>query len=284
MNVPQKLSQTREVLKIINGQKTSDGDGVQLTRMIGNQYLDMIDPFLLMDAFGSDKPMDYIGGFPDHPHRGFETVTYMLAGKMRHKDNAGNEGVIQEGGIQWMSAGRGIIHSEMPEQERGLLSGIQLWVNLPKDNKMSKPKYQEHTKDFIPMEQNGNYSVKVIAGSTKNGTNGIIENSIIEPVYWDIKLDEEASLDENIPNSHNCFIYVLEGEIEVGEYRNTINKNQLAVLDVGSSVIISSRSSARFLLIAGIPLNEPVVRGGPFVMNTREEIQQAFNDYKKGKF
>ncbi len=276
--------QTREVLQIVNGQKTADGDGVQLTRMIGYQSLDMLDPFLLMDAFGSDKPMDYIGGFPAHPHRGFETVTYMLAGKMRHKDNAGNQGVIEAGGIQWMSAGRGIIHSEMPEQQDGLLKGIQLWVNLPKEDKFMQPKYQEYDKRRIPFEQSSHYSINVIAGTTLKGTQGIIQNSKIAPIYWDVKLEEGSYFSQNIPQSHNSFIYVLDGEIEIGEYRNSVKKAQLAVLDKGNLITIMSQSHARFIVVAGKPLNEPVARGGPFVMNTREEIQQAFNDYQTGKF
>jgi len=276
--------QTREVMQIVNGQQTSDGDGVQLTRMIGYQSLDMLDPFLLMDAFGSDKPSDYIGGFPSHPHRGFETVTYMLAGKMRHKDNAGNEGVIEEGGIQWMSAGRGIIHSEMPEQQDGLLSGIQLWVNLPKADKFMQPKYQEHDKEKIPFEKSSHYSISVIAGTTQKGTQGIIENDKIDPIYWDIKLEQDSTFRENIPSSHNSFIFVLGGEIEIGENRNALKKGQLAVLDKGSFLRVMSKSHARFIVVAGKPLNEPVARGGPFVMNTREEIQQAFTDYQTGKF
>ncbi len=276
--------QTREVLKVINGQKTSDGDGVQLTRMIGYHELDMLDPFLLMDSFGSDEPLDYIGGFPEHPHRGFETVTYMIAGKMRHKDNAGNHGVIEKGGIQWMSAGRGIIHSEMPEQQDGLLLGIQLWVNLPKKDKLIAPKYQEYSKDKIPLEINSHYSIAVIAGQTKNTTQGIIKNDRINPIYWDVKLEEESLFQENIPHGHNGFIFVLDGEITVGEFRNTINKGQLAVLDDGSSITIRSQTHARFIVVAGKPLNEPVARGGPFVMNTQQEIKQAFSDYRSGNF
>ncbi len=284
MNTTQMKNQTREVFQIVNGQKTSDGDGVQLTRMIGYQSLDMLDPFLLMDAFGSDKPLDYIGGFPAHPHRGFETVTYMLAGKMRHKDNAGNEGIIEEGGIQWMSAGRGIIHSEMPEQKDGLLSGIQLWVNLPKADKFMQPKYEEHDKDKIPFEKNSHYSINIIAGTTKKGTKGIIENLKIDPIYWDVKLEQDSLFTENIPSSHNSFIFVLDGEIEIGEYRNALKKGQLAVLDKGSFLTVMSKSHARFIVVAGKPLNEPVARSGPFVMNTRKEIQQAFTDYQTGNF
>ncbi|MBL4659421.1 MAG: pirin family protein [Alcanivoracaceae bacterium] len=273
----------REVLKIIDGQKTSDGDGVQLTRLIGTAELNLIDPFLLMDAFGSDKPLDNIGGFPSHPHRGFETVTYMLAGKMRHKDSAGNAGVIAEGGVQWMTAGKGIIHSEMPEQQDGLLSGLQLWVNLPQSVKMTESKYQEYSKDDVPLDQsNPGYSIRVIAGKTQNGVNGVIENSHINPIYWDVKLHENRQFKEIIPAEHNAFLFVLEGNVYVGESQQLVNKGQLALLDMGEALSISSNTASRFIVIAGKPLNEPIARGGPFVMNSQEEIQQAFNDYNSG--
>jgi len=278
------LSQNpREVNKIINGQKTTDGDGVVLTRIIGTQQLNMLDPFLLLDAFGSDRPLDYIGGFPSHPHRGFETVTYMLAGKMRHKDSAGNEGVIEAGGIQWMTAGKGIIHSEMPEQENGLLSGLQLWVNLPQAKKMSEPKYQEHAKELIAEDKNDDFKLKVIAGTSQAGTQGIIKNSDIDPIYWDVELNPQSSFNEKIAITHNAFVYVLQGDIYIGEQHAHIGTGQLAVLSTGDSITIESReTNSRFVVIAGIPLNEPVARGGPFVMNTNEEIQQAFNDYRTG--
>ena len=273
----------REIRKIVDGQKTSDGDGVQLTRLIGTAELNLIDPFLLMDAFGSDKPLDYIGGFPSHPHRGFETVTYMLAGKMRHKDSAGNAGVIAEGGVQWMTAGKGIIHSEMPEQQDGLLSGLQLWVNLPKSQKMMKPKYQEYSKDDVPLDQSAEgYSIRVIAGETKNGVKGIIENNNINPIYWDVKLHENCQFREIIPAEHNAFLFVLEGNVNVGESQQLVKNGQLAVLNRGDALLISSNIASRFVVIAGTPLNEPIARGGPFVMNSREEIQQAFDDYHSG--
>jgi len=275
----------RKIEKIITGIKASDGDGVQLTRIIASPELDMLDPFLLMDAFGSDKSQDYIGGFPPHPHRGFETVTYMLAGKMRHKDSVGNSGVIETGGMQWMSAGKGIIHSEMPEQEKGLLAGLQLWVNLPASHKMDEPKYQEVGADDIPEEVRGNTCfLKVIAGKTKNGTQGAIHNDWVDPIYWDIKLSSGARFNDEIPQGHNAFIYVIEGELQV-EGSKVIQK-QLAILSNSgdeNEVEIEATSLSRFLLIAGKPLNEPVARGGPFVMNTRQEIQQAFADYESGQ-
>ncbi|MCK5901780.1 MAG: pirin family protein [Cocleimonas sp.] len=272
----------RTIKKIITGEKTSDGKGVQLTRLIGSSALDMLDPFLLMDAFGSDKPQDYIGGFPPHPHRGFETVTYLFAGKMRHKDSVGNSGIIETGGVQWMRAGKGIIHSEMPEQEEGVLFGVQLWVNLPTTHKMSEPHYQEVNKTGIPKEiRGGDCFLKVIAGKTKNGTQGAMSHDLIDPLYWDIHFSQHATFSDKIPAGHNAFIYVIEGEITV--YGESVTKNQLAVLSDGHHIEIKSASSARFLLIAGKPLNEPVSRSGPFVMNTDEEIQQAFADYESGK-
>ncbi len=275
----------RKIEKIITGMKASDGDGVQLTRIIASPELDMLDPFLLMDAFGSDKPQEYIGGFPPHPHRGFETVTYMLAGKMRHKDSVGNEGVIEAGGVQWMRAGKGIIHSEMPEQEEGLLAGFQLWVNLPASHKMSEPSYQEVGEADIPEEVRGDSChLKVVAGRTSKGTEGAISNDLVDPIYWDINLASGAQFSDVIPEGHNAFIYVIEGELRVADSK--VNSKQLAILsnsDNQNSVEIEATSLSRFLLIAGKPLNEPVARGGPFVMNTREEIQQAFADYESGQ-
>ena len=262
--------------------KTSDGKGVQLTRMIASEALEMLDPFLLMDVFGSDEPQDYIGGFPPHPHRGFETVTYMFAGKMRHKDSVGNSGIIETGGIQWMRAGKGIIHSEMPEQEEGLLSGVQLWVNLPATHKMSEPSYQEVSKANIPKETRSNDCfLNVIAGKTKEGTQGIIRNTLVDPLYWDIHLSKHAIFTDQIPKGHNAFIYVIDGNIKINN--TLIEQKKLAVLSKnGSQIEVQAEPSARFLLVAGKPLNEPVARGGPFVMNTHEEIQQAFKDYESG--
>jgi len=275
----------REIEKIITGEKASDGDGVQLTRIIPSLESDMIDPFLLMDAFGSDKPQDYIGGFPPHPHRGFETVTYMLAGKMRHKDSMGNEGIIEAGGVQWMRAGKGIIHSEMPEQEEGLLSGFQLWVNLPASHKMDDPNYQEVGIDDIPEETRGDAChLKVIAGRTNQGTQGAISNDLVDPIFWDIHLSSGSTFIDKTPEGHNAFIYVIEGELKIADSIKSVISKQLAILTNGNSIEIKARSKSRFLLIAGKPLNEPIARGGPFVMNTREEVQQAFKDYESGDF
>ena len=276
------MEKVRGIKQIIRGMAASDGDGVQLTRIIGSPYLNHLDPFLLLDSFGSDKPQDYIGGFPSHPHRGFETVTYMIAGKMRHKDSAGNEGVIEAGGVQWMTAGSGIIHSEMPEQEQGLLAGFQLWVNLPASHKMTEPKYQEFSEHEIPIERRDeNCKITVIAGETSNGTQGVIVNDMVEPVYWDIQLNADSYFNDDIASGHNSFIYVIKGEVFIEN--EAVLRGQLAVLGDGNKVKLFATEDSRFLLIGGKPINEPIARGGPFVMNTKDEIQQAFSDYKSGQ-
>ncbi len=275
----------REIDQVFPGVPASDGAGVQLTRVIGSPYINRLDPFLLLDAFGSDKPQDYIAGFPPHPHRGFETVTYMLAGKMRHQDSAGNSGVIESGGVQWMTAGKGIIHSEMPEQEQGLLSGFQLWVNLPAEHKMSEPKYQEKNADEIAVEQyDEKTKVKVIAGTTKAGTKGVINNRFVDPIYFDIEQQKGGIFTQQVPVGHNAFIYVYQGNVNIAGSTQTIEQGQLVVLTDGDSVTVNSVNDSRYLLVAGKPLNEPIARGGPFVMNTREEINQAFADYQSGNF
>jgi len=266
------------------GLAASDGDGVKLTRIIGSHQLPELDPFLLLDHFGSDQPNDYIGGFPAHPHRGFETVTYMLKGKMRHQDSVGNNGVIEDGGIQWMTAGKGIIHSEMPEQTSGLLSGFQLWVNLPSDAKMTAPKYQENTADEIPTEVHTNgVQLKVIAGTTTQGTAGVIENNFVNPNYWDVSMPAHSNLSEQINPDHNAFIYVYQGQIQLANHQQ-LQAGQLAVLTSGEQLLINADQDSQFIVVSGLPLNQPIERAGPFVMNTREQIQQAFDDYQAGVF
>lgn len=279
------MTQQREVKKWIRGQMTSDGAGVTLRRLIASQELDMLDPFLLFDAFGSDRPEEYIAGFPPHPHRGFETVTYMLAGKMRHEDSAGNAGVIESGGVQWMTAGRGIIHSEKPEQEAGLLAGFQLWVNLPASHKMMAPRYQEKTADEIAVEtREGGVTVKVVAGQTRNGTKGVIENSFIEPVYFVIEAATGGVFEETLPFEHNAFVYVADGRVSIGEKPTSIGAAQLAVLKEGDAINIVAEQDSTYIVVAGRPLNEPVERAGPFVMNSRAELEKAFADYRSGQF
>jgi redox-sensitive bicupin YhaK (pirin superfamily) len=287
MNISNTETSPRKVVKIINGIPTTDGAGVELVRVIGQPALMELDPFLLLDSFRSDEPNDYIAGFPTHPHRGFETVTYLLNGRMRHKDNAGNEGVIAAGGVQWMTAGKGIIHSEMPEQENGLLEGFQLWINLPASHKMTSPKYQEYDNDSIPTEDRDNTRIKVITGKTSHGTKGPVVQPLTTPLYLDIKLEANTEFSETLEPEHNAFIYVIKGEVSLlNEHNETVlvNPNQLAVLTKGASITLkANEQAAQFLLIAGRPLEEPIARGGPFVMNTEDEIQQAFNDYRNGQ-
>ncbi|MFT7432342.1 MAG: redox-sensitive bicupin YhaK (pirin superfamily) [Colwellia sp.] len=276
----------RELTSISRGQLGSDGDGVKLTRLIGNPELNMLDPFLLFDLFESDQPNDYIAGFPDHPHRGFETVTYMLAGKMRHKDNAGNEGVISANGVQWMTAGKGIVHSEMPEQESGLLKGFQLWVNLPKTHKMTEPAYQEFAANNLAMEYGDDGSeIRVISGTTNKGTKGPVVNTHITPTYMDISLPAGTNFEQSLPKIDNAFIFVIEGSVLVGNSGQELQQNHLGILSKGDAVTITASSeNNNFLLISGKPLNEDVARGGPFVMNTKAEVMQAFDDFQNNKF
>jgi redox-sensitive bicupin YhaK (pirin superfamily) len=275
----------RELATATPGRPASDGDGVRMTRIIGTPELNMLDPFLLLDAFGSDSPQDYIGGFPSHPHRGFETVTYLLAGRMRHKDSAGNEGVIEPGGVQWMTAGRGIVHSEMPEQENGLLQGFQLWVNLPARAKMTAPGYQEFPPASVPLEQRENgIQVRVVAGITSMGTTGAVQNDWVKPTYLDVTLPPGLEFEQTVDAADNTFLYLIEGNLAVGHAEKPLQERTLGILGPGATVRVSTTAGARFLLVSAQPLNEPVARGGPFVMNTREEIIRAFDDYRHNRF
>jgi len=269
------------------GLDTHDGADVKLKRIIGQPNLKHLDPFLMLDAFGTDEPLDYIGGFPPHPHRGFETVTYLLAGNMRHQDNQGNEGVIRTGGVQWMTAGRGIIHSEMPEQEKGLLMGFQLWVNLPSHAKMSEPKYQEFEPEQMPIEtvDNGNMIIRVIAGTTDLGTQGLIKNEFVDPTYLDVSLKPGTPFKQTLKFDETAFIYLHEGEVQIANNGTApLKPGQLAVLGSGDTVNVTANKDSRFILVAGSPLNEPIVQKGPFVMNTEEEIHQAIDDYQNNRF
>jgi redox-sensitive bicupin YhaK (pirin superfamily) len=237
----------------------------------------------LLDDFRSDNPDDYIGGFPPHPHRGFETVTYLLHGRMRHGDSAGHSGVIEAGGVQWMTAGRGIIHSEMPEQEKGLLAGFQLWVNLPAEHKMMAPRYQEFSAAQIPVETWApGVSLKVIAGTTSRGTSGVVSQLVRPVLYLDISLAAEASLDEPLDPAHHGCVYLYEGEIEIGT--RPMEARALARLGAGDRLAITALRPSRLLLICGQPLAEPIARSGPFVMNTQAELQQAYSQYRNGSF
>jgi redox-sensitive bicupin YhaK (pirin superfamily) len=274
---------TRSVTKVVRGQRSSDGAGVRLTRVIGGRALPDLDPFLLFDEFGSEEASDYIGGFPDHPHRGFETVTYMLAGRMRHGDNKGNTGLLGPGSVQWMTAGRGIVHSEMPEQEEGLMRGFQLWVNLPAKDKMTAPRYQDIPPGDIPEVDAGNgIRVRVIAGRFGN-VSGPVSAVATDPMYLDVALPAGASLAVPVPEDDNAFAYVFEGAAKIGG--EEVARGELAVLGHGGRVgLAAGPEGARVLVIAGRPLNEPVAKYGPFVMNTNDEIRQAVHDYQSGKF
>ena len=270
---------TRNIEYLVEGIKTSDGAGVSLTRIIGSPELNMLDPFLLLDEFGSDNPNDYIAGFPPHPHRGFETITYMINGKFTHKDTAGNKGHLSDGGVQWMTAGRGVIHSEMPEQTEGLVRGFQLWFNLPKEKKMIDPAYHDIQADQIPVVELGNGKVKVISGSFQDVTGPGRPHTGM--MYLDVHLYDKQDIVLPIEDDWNGFVYVYEGSIDANI---SVPKGNLAVLNTKNDFLCSSTlENTRFILVAGQPLNEPVARGGPFVMNTKGEILQAFEDYHSGR-
>ncbi|MBZ4039693.1 pirin family protein [Novilysobacter selenitireducens] len=281
------IAPAARITRTVRGMPASDGAGVKLTRVIGSPQLPDLDPFLLLDEFGTDRPEDYLAGFPEHPHRGFETVTYMLDGRMRHKDNHGNEGVLVPGSVQWMTAGRGLVHSEMPEQEEGRMRGFQLWVNLPGREKMTAPRYQEFAPDRIPqVEPAPGVSVKVIAGTVGDAA-GPIAQPATEPLYLDIALERGAAWEYALPAGHNVFAYAYEGEVAVGEGEDAraLPAQTLAVLGGGDRLVLrAGDDGARVILVAGRPLREPVARHGPFVMNTRQELMQAFVDFQEGRF
>ncbi len=277
-----QATRTRQVLRLSKGQPTSDGAGVRLNRVIGNHALGELDPFLLLDEFRSEDGADYIGGFPDHPHRGFETVTYMLAGRMRHRDNHGHSGLLGPGSVQWMTAGRGIVHSEMPEQEDGLMWGFQLWVNLPAKDKLTAPRYQEFDPAAVPLVEDAGVRIRVIAGRV--GTiEGPIAGIATAPIFLDVALPAGGSFALDLPREHNAFAYPFEGEARIGAA--AVARGTLAVLGPGERIVLGAGTApSRVLLAAARPLNEPVARYGPFVMNTQEQLRQAFVDFQSGRF
>jgi len=281
----QTAASSRNVVRVVRGRPTSDGAGVKLTRVIGHGELDTLDPFLMLDEFRSDSANDYIGGFPEHPHRGFETVTYMLAGRMRHGDNQGNSGLLTPGSVQWMTAGRGILHSEMPEQENGLMWGFQLWVNLPAKDKMTAPRYQDIAPESIPEISRNGASVRAIAGRFGD-VEGPVAGIATQPLYLDIRLDKGATVTVPVPEGHNGFVYAYEGQLQVGTRASApLIRGDLGVLDDGESVTLTAgKSAAKLILVAGKPLNEPVAKYGPFVMNTPQQIVQAVEDFRAGRF
>lgn len=272
---------SRKIISVLNGMPASDGAGVSLLRVIGNPQLDFIDPFLMLDEFRNDDPQAYVAGFPDHPHRGFETVSYMKQGKMRHRDSAGNEGLIEDGGVQWMTAGRGVIHSEMPEQSDGLLWGYQLWVNLPAAQKMVPPRYQDIAPEDIPVVTGDGVTVRVIAGQW-NGQNGGCDTSW--PVtFLDVQLAPGTRFAHPVDAGHTALLFAYEGQ--VSDAAKTVAEKQIAVLGPeGALDLVAGPDGAGFLVLTGQPIGEPVAKMGPFVMNTREELFQAAEDYRAGRF
>ena len=273
-----------EIKKIVEPVETSDGAGVKLKRSIGTPAINYLDPFLLLDEFGSENKDDYMAGFPPHPHRGIETVTYMLEGKFEHKDSTGAKGIMSSGDVQWMKTGGGIIHSEMPAMSDGKLHGFQLWVNMPAKLKMSKPEYIYLDAKQIKIYKDEEKKIKIIAGKFKN-YEGPIKGHNVEPIYFDIELREENEFKFDLPLNHNSFIYLVEGNIKIGKDKHQrIDGSSLIVLKKGKNLNVKALKRSKFLLIAGKPIGEAIARGGPFVMNTKQEILQAMEDYNNGNF
>jgi len=273
----------RSVERLVTGQATTDGAGVKLTRVLTQHLQRRLDPFLMLDAFGSDQPDDYIAGFPDHPHRGFETVTYMIAGRMLHRDSAGHEGLLENGGVQWMTAGRGVIHSEIPQQEEGVMEGFQLWLNLPGREKMNLPWYRDFKAAELPQFRTPEgVSVTVIAGES-HGVQGAVSREATAPLYLDLHLPAGARFEQALPAGHNAFVYVYRGELRIGGQSVPVQRMALLANDAHSDgVVIEASADAKALLIAGRPLGEPIAQYGPFVMNNQQEIFQALSDYRDG--
>jgi len=278
------LTAPRAVERVVTGQATSDGAGVKLTRVLTNHLQRRLDPFLMLDAFGTDNPDDYIAGFPSHPHRGFETVTYMIAGRMRHRDSAGNEGLLTNGGVQWMTAGRGVIHSELPEQEEGSMEGFQLWLNLPAHDKMIPAWYRDIPTGDIPEAHVGGVTVRVIAGES-HGVAGAVQREGTVPLYLDIHLPAGARFEQPLPDGHNAFVYVYRGALSIGSTAVPVQRMAILANTPGTDGVVleAGDTATRALLIAGRPLNEPIAQYGPFVMNTQAELRQAVEDYQNGR-
>lgn len=287
------VERPRRIARIVPGREVMDGAGVRIQRLLTQDLQQRLDPFLLLDAFRSDDPQDYIAGFPDHPHRGFETITYMIQGRMRHRDSAGHEGLLDSGGVQWMTAGRGVIHSEMPEQADGRMEGFQLWLNLPARDKLMAPGYRDIAASEIPeFTTPDGARVRLVAGRS-HGLQGTVLRPHTEPLYLDVHLPAGTSYSQPLPPAHNAFLHVYRGAVSVAgdgdEGEDTLEAGQLAILEndpAADGVSIAARpdQDSRLLLIAGRPLREPIVQHGPFVMNSAEEIRQAFADYRAGHF
>ncbi|MBN8441232.1 MAG: pirin family protein [Thauera sp.] len=278
------VARPRSVERLVVGKATSDGAGVKLTRVLTQPLQRRLDPFLMLDAFGSDKPDDYIAGFPDHPHRGFETITYMIAGRMLHRDSAGHEGLLENGGVQWMTAGRGVVHSEIPQQEEGVMEGFQLWLNLPGRDKLCAPWYRDFAAGELPrITTEAGVEVTVIAGES-HGVVGAVTRDATAPLYLDLHLPAGTRFSQVLPAGHNAFAYVYRGEVTVNG--TAVPLQRMAILanePEADGVVIEAAGAARVLLIAGRPLNEPIAQYGPFVMNTEQEIYQALSDFRDGR-
>lgn len=280
----QSVHNSRTIERLITGQATSDGAGVKLTRVLTQNLQQRLDPYLMLDAFGSDKPDDYIAGFPDHPHRGFETITYMLAGRMLHRDSAGNEGLLENGDVQWMTAGKGVIHSEIPQQKEGVMEGFQLWLNLPKRDKMNTPWYKDIKNSELPKYvTQKSVAVTVIAGES-NGITGTVRRDITQPCYLDIHMPAGTQFEQKLSPAHNAFIYVYRGAVSVAG--KVIPAQRMAIFandPESDGVVIEASEDAKLILISGQPLKEPIVQYGPFVMNTQQEIYEALSDFREGR-
>lgn len=272
---------TTTIKQVVQGMPASDGAGVKLKRVLGQPLLKRLDPFLMLDEFGSEDAQDYIAGFPAHPHRGFQTVTYMLNGKMGHKDSVGNEGIIEDGGLQWMNAGKGIIHEEMPKQTEGRMRGFQLWVNLPASEKMSEPGYEDiKSAQINETTLSEHVLVRVLAGEL-NGVKGAVSTKAVQPQFYDIHVEQNDEIALSVDHEHNGFVYVYEGNMKLDG--RVIDKGQLAVLDLTDQLIFTASAQTRLIFISGKPIGEPVEQYGPFVMNTQAEINQAVLDYQQNR-
>ncbi|MCM2339761.1 pirin family protein [Rhodoferax sp.] len=281
---PHRVEVSRTVERLVAGQGTSDGAGVKLNRVLTQNLQHRLDPFLMLDAFGSDRADDYIAGFPDHPHRGFETITYMIAGRMLHRDSAGHQGLLENGGVQWMTAGKGVIHSEIPQQEEGVMEGFQLWLNLPKRDKMNTPWYRDFKADDLPkFTTEEGVEVTVIAGDS-HGVTGAVTRDATQPNYLDLHLPGGSHFAQQLPAGHNAFVYVYRGEVSIGG--KAVPAQRMAILAneaQADGVVIKADVDARVLLVSGQPLKEPIVQYGPFVMNSQDEIYQALSDFRDGR-
>lgn len=284
MNAALTVNQPRRVERIVHGKETMEGAGVRIVRVLTQDLQRRLDPFLMLDNFRSDDPDDYVAGFPDHPHRGFETVTFMIAGRMRHRDSAGHEGLLENGGVQWMTAGRGIIHSEMPEQEDGVMEGFQLWVNLPARDKMCPTWYRDFAATDLPRYTTPDgVTVQVIAGAS-GGVAGAVQREATEVLYLDLDLPQGTTFTQLLPPGHNAFVCVYRGKVSLGG--TAVSRDEMAILKNDANadgVRIVAEGAARAVLIAGRPLNEPIAQYGPFVMNTQAELQQAVVDFRSGR-